>query len=137
VVAEAALGEKIKEFGEDMPKVEKYILLRVIDLFWMNHLDEMNYLRESVKLRAYGHRDPLVEYKREGRDYFDRLLLAIEESAVNGIFKASKMPDGKGEQQQKRYEGRQSSSPSGIKEVGRNDPCPCGSGKKYKRCHGA
>ena len=112
--------EKIKNFG-------KFLMLNVIDNFWMAHLDNMSHLRESVGLRAYGQRDPLVEYKNEGHRLFKKLLedinFAIGETLIKAEFKKSpaSVP---------------TSSELRRGKVGRNDPCPCGSGKKYKKCHG-
>jgi len=86
----------------------------------------MEYLRDSVRLRAYGQQDPLVEYKSEGHKMFQKLLQTIEATIANAIFKAELKPV----TIQPRF-----NQPAKSK-VGRNDPCPCGSGKKYKKCHG-
>ena len=151
----SAYGEKEKDFGEKMPAVEQQTMLRAIDMLWMDHLDQMEHLRDSVRLRAYGQRDPLVEYKHEGSKLFRELQAAIRTQTVNMIFKVSGVP--KQEESKKRQVEFQkpetspiiqndfqssrpspdSLSPVAKKPVtGRNDPCPCGSGKKYKKCHG-
>jgi len=127
--------KKEQETGkENMRQIEKIISLRVLDVFWMEHLENMEYLRESVKLRAYGHLDPLVEYKSEGHKMFQDLLKTIEATTAHTIMKVGvsekPMPAIKQEQQSVPVQ-------SGKAKPGRNDPCPCGSGKKYKKCHGA
>ncbi|MDP3710672.1 MAG: preprotein translocase subunit SecA [bacterium] len=137
--------------NEGIRNIEKVVLLNSIDTLWMDHLDQMEHLRDSVRLRAYGQRDPLVEYKNEGIKLFRELQGAIRAQVVNNIFKvggaprqenfsharevrpevASLMPQ--------KVENFQSPNAvaSGKKEPHRNDPCHCGSGKKFKRCHGA
>jgi len=133
IIKKAGLKEedyekKEKEIGEDkMREVEKIVSLRVLDAFWMEHLENMEHLRDSVRLRAYGQRDPLVEYKTEGHKMFQKLLSMIEASIADMIFKVSLVPESSVPQQ---VVSRPKDS------VGRNDPCPCGSGKKYKKCHG-
>jgi preprotein translocase subunit SecA len=118
---------KEKQLGEkELRGLERFVMLNVIDNFWMAHLDNMSHLRESVGLRAYGQRDPLVEYKNEGHRLFKKLLedidFAIGETLLRAEFRKSPI--------QRRTE-------AGSKnKVGRNDPCSCGSGKKYKKCHG-
>jgi len=139
------------------------IMLQTIDLFWVDHLEMMEYLRSSVSLRAYGQRDPLVEYKTEGlRMYKDmenaianeitRLIQLVSgEIAINntpiqtvGLRADNTLGDqGQSKQGQGVYSGASSDSANFIKsndshsdKIGRNDLCPCGSGKKYKKCHG-
>ncbi|MBI4114358.1 MAG: SEC-C domain-containing protein, partial [Candidatus Niyogibacteria bacterium] len=158
--------EKEKEVGEEnMRQLEKLVLLRTIDELWMDHIEAMEYLRDSVRLRAYGQRDPLVEYKIEGQKMFQQLTSAIEAQVANIIFKVSLMQQPrptKMEEQRpfvaKAMEGNPDikphkhqpviNEPSYTKasegkpaqdqpKIGRNDPCWCGSKKKYKRCHGA
>ena len=99
-------------------------------MLWMNHLEEMESLRDSVRLRAYGQRDPLVEYKSEGHKMFQKLLSMLESSIANTILKANITRE-----PAKNPENRSQTIPA-KEGVGRNDPCPCGSGKKYKKCHG-
>ncbi len=125
--------------------VLKRVILQTIDMFWMDHLDMMDYMRSSVNLRAYGQRDPLVEYKKEGL----RLFKEMEDSVQIEILKlVPQIQPAKGmviEPEPVLVEGRPSegsntasSSQGGVeqKKLGRNEPCWCGSGKKYKNCHG-
>ncbi len=160
-LAKNSYNKKEQEIGtEIMRKIEKAVYLRSIDTFWMNHLDDMDYMREGIGLRGYGQRDPLVEYKREGYLLFQNLLAGIRSSVVNTIFKVGVVKEEplpqKNVLEDAKYQGAQEqpeqfsaakensdakSSPVGQTirnkdEVGRNDPCPCGSGKKYKRCCG-
>lgn len=119
-----------------MTKVERIITLRTLDFFWMDHLDTMEHLRDSVRLRAYGQQDPLVEYKTEGHQLFRKLLGIIESATVQSLFKAEikKEPIPTG--------SPVASFPKTKEKPGRNDPCPCGAkhpdGRpiKYKHCHG-
>jgi preprotein translocase subunit SecA len=138
-----------------MRQVEKFVLLSVIDNLWMDHLDAVENLRQGIGLRGYGQKDPLVEYKNEAYKMFEQLINAIDDEVVHRIYKiqvqAPPMP-----QQEHQHiiaqpagansNGEVSSSvqkpkPAGStidinkKKLGRNDPCWCGSGKKYKRCH--
>lgn len=144
--------EKEKEVGEEnMRKLERIVLLRTVDELWMDHIDTMEYLRDSVRLRAYGQRDPLVEYKIEGQKMFDKLQNSIGTQIANLIFKVTfTRPPGRMEGEEKRPEvaNRPQTTDYGNKKavdrsqsavgnkVGRNDPCPCNSGKKFKKCHG-
>ncbi len=128
-LAKSAYETKEKELGiENMRQAEKIISLRTIDALWLEHLENMEYLRDSVRLRAYGQQDPLVEYKNEGHKMFRQLLNTIDSMVSHTIFKISL--------RQQAPTSNQSATQQ-FKKVGRNDPCPCGSGKKYKRCHGA
>ncbi|MBZ9572221.1 preprotein translocase subunit SecA [Patescibacteria group bacterium] len=137
--------EKEKEVGEErLRQTEKNISLRILDMLWIEHLKNMEHLRDSVRLRAYGRRDPLVEYKNEGHKMFKRLLETIELSIVHTILKISTTP---GAVRARAPISRPVVSSSVLshskpKKVGRNDPCPCGARKpdgrpvKYKHCHG-
>jgi len=119
--------EREKSIGADeMRNLEKFVMLNTIDMFWTAHLDSMTHLRESVGLRAYGQRDPLVEYKNEGHRLFKKLLEDIDNFVAEILLKGEikKAPTSK------------IAESKGKVKVGRNDPCPCGSGKKYKKCHG-
>ena len=127
--------KKEKEIGpERIRQVEKVVALRILDMLWLEHLENMDYLRDSVRLRAYGQRDPLVEYKSEGHKMFQELLNKIEVGIANTILKVSVT-------EQPRQPQPAVVSDSG-KKIGRNDPCPCGAkhsdGRpiKYKHCHG-
>ena len=119
--------KKEKEIEEvNMRQAEKLISLRTLDSLWIEHLENMEYLRDSVRLRAYGQQDPLVEYKNEGHKAFKALLENFEQLTAKYLMSLALAPNQSAPQQQ---------VPSEPK-VGRNDPCPCGSGKKYKKCHG-
>ncbi|MFA4998705.1 MAG: preprotein translocase subunit SecA [Candidatus Paceibacterota bacterium] len=122
-----ALAEKEKELGEHFNSVAKLISLRTLDMLWIEHLENMEYLRDSVRLRAYGQQDPLVEYKNEGHKMFRNLLSTMESMTASTILKV-------GLTQTPQRAPNQPISNKSNQEVGRNDPCPCGSGKKYKRC---
>jgi len=155
-IADGAYAQREKQVGEEaMRNLERMLFLRVVDELWVDHLEQMEYLRDSVRLRAYGQRDPLVEYKIEGQKMFNQLQAAISSQVANLIFKVSFIQkptpisieekkenwlaasDGESVSSQMQQEAtRQTPSAHGPK-VGRNDPCPCGSGKKYKKCHGA
>jgi len=122
--------EKEKELGaENMKQMEKAVCLRVLDMLWQEHLSYMDHIRDSVRLRAYGGRDPLVEYKNEGHKAFGMLLATIDANIAENILKAGVQVNQKPVQQSRAVE-------SGKQKIGRNDLCPCGSGKKYKHCHG-
>jgi len=142
----AALGE-----AEFYPPVRR-LLLQSTDLFWVEHLEAMDYIRSSVRLRAYGQRDPLVEYKKEGLLLFKRMEQSAREQALKllpnigaGAFVADEKAMRETQKKMHLISGDESApAKSGSSEnsgafakVGRNDDCPCGSGKKYKKCHGA
>jgi len=121
-------NQREQELGPDnMRLAERLVMLRVIDRLWMNHLTDMEHLRQGIGLRAVGQEQPLVVYKREGHASFEALLAGIQHDVVHSIYHVSIAK----EAPQKRKEA----VPVG-KKVGRNDPCPCGSGKKYKHCCG-
>ncbi len=126
--------------------VEKAFYLRAIDQLWMDHLDQIGYLREGIGLRGYAQRDPLVEYKREGFEMFTQLMASIQRQVVYNIYKMSKVrkvaPTAMQKQNQKLQGAKKNMGQATTgtivnkDRVGRNEPCPCGSGKKYKKCHG-
>ncbi len=120
------LREKDQGPGQ-MRLLERLVMLRVIDDHWKEHLTAMDHLRQSVSLQSVRQIDPLVVYKKEGGAYFDSLMAGIQHAIVHTIFKVSI--------EKKELPARRPSPAPGQK-VGRNDPCPCGSGKKYKHCHG-
>ncbi|MDD5098454.1 MAG: preprotein translocase subunit SecA, partial [Candidatus Pacebacteria bacterium] len=127
-------NKKEQELGVDnMNQVNKVASLRVLDTLWIEHLENMESLRDSVRLRAFGQRDPLVEYKKEGFKMFNELLSNYESVLANTIMKAALNTNGK--QTQTEEASKRSDVVKG-EEIGRNDPCPCGSGKKYKKCCG-
>jgi len=124
-------NKKEKEVGEEnMRKIEKFVSLQVLDNFWIEHLENMERLRDSVRLRAYGQQDPLVEYKKEGHSMFKRLLATVDAVTANAVFQAKIQ---KGPEIPMRQVQARAQRPGAAK-LGRNDPCPCGSGRKYKKC---
>ena len=134
-------SEKEAEFGDVMREVERVILLRVVDQKWMDHIDNMEQLRQGINLRAYAQRDPVVEYKFEAMDMFDEMIAVIKEDTVKHLFHV--VPQTRIERTQVAKpvsenlggDGTVKKQPVRRKvEIGRNDPCPCGSGKKYKHC---
>jgi len=146
-----SLFEKRKqELGEDFYVIVRTLMLQVMDMLWVGHLEVMEHTRSSVRLRAYGQHDPLVEYKNEGLRLFRELEAAIKTHITHLILKTDKKPIRKMEKTEEVHPSKSVlgdvadtkqlnaiSSAKDNKKVGRNDPCSCGSGKKYKRCHGA
>jgi len=151
--------------SEQFNRIIKFLSLRVIDRKWMNHLDNMDQLRQGIGLRAYGQKDPLTEYKFESFDMFNELTASIREDIVETAFKVElkdrrENAEEKLNQRQLSYSSPQAALEGGAagsggssknssgdgsigkntivkdEEPGRNDPCPCGSGKKYKKCCG-
>ncbi|WP_100010428.1 preprotein translocase subunit SecA [Lentibacillus sediminis] len=131
---------------EQMREFEKVIVLRTVDTKWMDHIDQMDQLRQGIHLRAYGQTDPLREYQLEGFSMFEVMIENIEEEVSKYIMKAQIRENLQREEVVKNTQavsGGQDDKPKRKKpfvkkqNVGRNDPCPCGSGKKYKNCHGA
>ncbi len=126
--------------------IEKDMLIHAIDALWMEHLEAIEHLRAGIGLRGYGQRDPLVEYKKESFRLFSELISLINKEVVYAIYKIGAAPS-RSTQQKSMPKNLQYSAPiktgdaaqqqSEKSKVGRNDPCPCDSGKKYKRCHGA
>jgi len=137
--------EKEEEITEErMREVERAILLRIVDLHWIDHIDAMDDLKQGIGLRAIGQVDPVMAYKMEGFEMFDEMIANIQEETVKALFHATI----KTETERKVVAKITNTSGTGDatltkkpaksdKKVGRNDPCPCGSGKKYKKCHGA
>ncbi len=127
-LTEEDYNKKETEIGkENMHGMVRIVCLRVLDMIWQEHLSYMDHVRDSVRLRAYGGRDPLVEYKNEGHKAFGQLLATIDANIAENILKA-------GLQVQAKQPVQSHAVESGKKEIGRNDECPCGSGKKYKKC---
>ncbi len=128
------------QVGADMMRqIEKYAYLGSIDHLWMDHIDHIDDLREGVELRAYGQRDPLVEFKNEAYSLFENLVIRINEELSRRLFRIGiGVPQPEIPLSQAR-ENIDKSDMTGVvepkKKIGRNDPCPCGSGKKYKHCH--
>ncbi|WP_099222611.1 preprotein translocase subunit SecA [Listeria costaricensis] len=150
---EAYILDKIKEAydakeellpEEQFNEFQKVVLLRVVDTKWVDHIDAMDHLRDGIHLRAYGQIDPLREYQSEGYEMFEQMVSSIDEDVARYIMKAEirqnlereqvakgeAVDPGEGKPEAKRQPVRKD------KHIGRNDPCPCGSGKKYKNCHG-
>ena len=148
VDARKAYEKRESEIGAPiMRELERKILLSVLDKKWREHLYEMDYLQEGIGLRAMAQRDPLVEYQREGYDLFSAMMDAVKEQLVCHLFSAEVQVEGdqvgaKGltptpaPTSQLQYSAADIEAPASG-ETSRNAPCPCGSGKKYKRCHGA
>jgi preprotein translocase subunit SecA len=129
-----------------MRQVERIVMLSVIDNLWMNHLDAMDNLRQGIGLRGYAQKDPLVEYKNEGYTMFESLMWAIDDDIVHRIFKVQIQQQNPLPQQHVRAvtnrpagevsEDKNKSKKTAVQaKLGRNDPCWCGSGKKFKKCH--
>ena len=139
-VREAQIG------SDDMRVLERLLMLRTVDIHWLHHLTAMDNLRQGIGLQAYGQRDPLVMYKTEGSRMFQELLDRIQRDIVHAVYQVSLSPAREtrksGAQERSSpmaaVSGQQKNAlPVGGRKTGRNEPCPCGSGKKYKRCHGA
>ena len=129
------LSEKEREFGkEDFANAERNLLLRVIDMLWTDHLEAMDYMRSSVNLRAYGQRDPLIEYKNEGARMFKQMEDSMGDTFVKLILNVQKTQGMKNEEST--FRNSKLEIRNSRPKVGRNAPCPCGSGKKYKKCCG-
>ncbi len=153
------MRERVREFyeakeqdigSETMRQIERYVMLQTLDFLWKDHLLSMDHLREGIGLRGYAQRDPLHEYKREGFDMFSSLMNRLADDICEKLFRVQpvsesdmerlerrrrieqqRMTLSRGEEEEKKKPVRRQE-----KKVGRNDPCPCGSGKKYKKCCG-
>ncbi len=150
-VARQAYENQATLFGdEEMARVERFIVLQTLDNLWKDHLLNMDHLREGIGLRGYGQKDPLQEYRREGYDMFMAMIQRFREESISLLLRIRPMRERETEeleasrrkQQQRMSYGRGDGDdkPKTVKrkgqKVGRNDPCPCGSGKKYKKCCG-
>ncbi|MEK6577275.1 MAG: SEC-C metal-binding domain-containing protein, partial [Nitrospirota bacterium] len=147
-MVEAAYTKKEEEFGQEvLRQIERMVMLRVIDSNWKDHLLSMDYLKEGIGLRGYGQKDPLIEYKREGFDLFSDMIERIKSDAITNLFRIQKVSEPQktassvhGREQ--KWQTNRGDTPAQKtvhrdgKKTGRNDPCICGSGKKYKRCCG-
>ncbi len=124
---------------EILRQIERWVSLQVIDSYWMDHLDAIDDLREGIGLRGYGQRDPLVEYKNEAFTMFERLVASIDSEIVHRIYKVQVATAPPPMQQQQVNTNSEPATPTPVvnkgKKLGRNDPCWCGSGKKWKKCH--
>jgi len=139
--------KKEEEIGSPlMREIERVVMLRVVDEYWMDHIDAMHELRQGIGLRAFAQTDPVVAYKREGFEMFEQMVNAIREETVRRVFLARiKKEESVKREAVAKVTGESGAGDGSIKQqpvrrgekVGRNDPCPCGSGKKYKKCCGA
>ncbi|MCX7831347.1 MAG: preprotein translocase subunit SecA [Actinobacteria bacterium] len=137
----SALIEKYRKKKEELTsevsaEVERIILLRTIDYWWREHLYDMDYLKEGINLRAYGQKDPLVEYKIEGYKLFQNTMQMIQEQSLMYFYNVQVAVEDISKEKKESSRGTQKLTASSSRKVGRNDPCPCGSGLKYKKCCG-
>ena len=143
--AEHAYDDKAHQLGTLMPQAERLTLLRAVDNHWIRHLTDLDGLREGIGLRAFGQHNPLVSYKKEAAEMYDAMLASIRSQVARDIYRvqvgqpaaapaarrlSTSAPASSGK-------GRQPVRSVASDSIGRNQPCPCGSGKKYKHCHGA
>ena len=135
--------ERYREEGVNFSEVERIVFLKNIDNKWIDHIDSMDQLRKGISLRGYGNVDPVIEYKKEGFEMFEDLTASIQDDTVTLLLKAElrKVPQMKQEEKKDLITNKEGSTTpnymkKGKQEIGRNDPCPCGSGKKYKNCCG-
>ncbi len=152
-MAEESYAQRERLFGEaNMRELEKIIMLRVVDNRWMEHLDRMDMLREGIGLLAYGQRNPLIEYKIKGHEMFGQMIDSIQNDIASLIFRVNIITQEQQEAMEREAQQRMAAarqthgdeSDAAVRKqpvkntgkVGRNDPCPCGSGKKYKNCCG-
>ncbi|MFA6433233.1 MAG: preprotein translocase subunit SecA [Elusimicrobiales bacterium] len=159
---EKAYENRVREFSErgmNFNEMQRVLLLQIIDHIWKNHLYDLDHLKKGVGLRAYGQKDPLIEYQRESYDMFEKMLARVRDQMVEYVFRVQLPPaaaarpivtregaaEGRtaGDDRSGAAQGGNLTSKKKQQEkyanlkAGRNDPCPCGSGKKYKKCHGA
>ena len=127
-----------------MRELERVVMLRVVDEYWMDHIDAMTDLRQGIRLRAYAQTDPIIAYKQESLHMFEEMIDAIQDETIRRLYSfqvkarteikrervASGITEGVG------GDGTVKRQPRRVEKIGRNDPCPCGSGKKYKHCCG-
>ena len=132
-----------KEVGVDFSMFERLILLRVVDSLWMDHIDQMQILRNEIGLQAYGQRNPVVEYKRQGFEMFDNMVDRIHDDVTAFLLNAKieinrqpQMPKQRAFKPTEVLDNAPKNPVTKEREIGRNDTCPCGSGKKYKNCCG-
>ncbi len=155
---EAKYTDREERLGSELIRLlERDVMLRVVDHSWKDHLLALDHVKEGISLRGYGQRDPLNEYKKESYDLFEAMKERVEDTIVKTLFRLEPVSEEKLAEEQQRRAARQpaqvqfSAPPKTaapprpqaqvvkkeLDKVGRNDPCPCGSGKKYKKCHGA
>ena len=144
--AEKLYAEKQEMFGDKMPELERVVLLRNVDSYWMEHIDNMDQLKNGIHLRAYGQHDPVVTYRIEGFEMFDQMVNAIREDTARMLLtvrirreeepKREQVMKATGESGGDGSEKGRTVRKTAAQKIGRNDPCPCGSGLKYKKCCG-
>jgi preprotein translocase subunit SecA len=141
--AMTAYAHQEEAFGDQIREIERIVLLQTVDRKWMDHIDAMDQLRRGIGLRAMGQEDPVRAYQNEGYDMFNAMTESIREETVKTIYRVR--PQRKMERKQVAKitgtsGGEAPAKPKTVvrknKKIGRNDPCPCGSGKKYKKCCG-
>ena len=143
-MAKKLYQEREEKFGEQiMRELERVVLLKNVDAKWMDHIDAMEELKRGIRLRAYGHHDPVVEYRLEGFDMFDEMIASIREDTARMMLTVQLRTEEEPKREQVAKPTATSSDGTDGghtvrkgKKIGRNDPCPCGSGKKYKKCCG-
>ncbi len=140
-IANERYAQQEEVFGDNMREIERVMMLRVVDTLWMDHLDEMEHVKREIGLRAYGQHDPAVEYRNVGSELYEDMLDSIKRDTVRYVLSVQPRAQIKREQVAKPIDtgsdGSLKNTGFRAKKVpGRNDPCPCGSGKKYKQCCG-
>ena len=143
--AAAYYQQKEDEFTPPvMREVERVVLLRVVDEYWMEHIDAMSDLRQGIRLRAYAQTDPIIAYKKESLEMFEEMIAAIQDETVRRLYSVRLQKNEEVKRQRVANatsesvggDGTVKKQPRRVQKIGRNDPCPCGSGKKYKNCCG-
>lgn len=156
--ATAIYEDKCEQFGDTLRELERVVMLKVVDQKWMEHIDNMDELKRGVGLRAYGQKDPIVVYREEGSNMFDEMIVDIKFDVAKLLMHATKRDEGQSRKETAKItdaklqekaaielvDGKLSPKEGGVNKtivneepkIGRNDPCPCGSGKKYKNCCG-
>ena len=141
--AEIAKAKEANPNFPDMRELERVVMLQVVDEYWMEHIDAMQDLRQGIRLRAYAQTNPVDAYKNESLHMFEEMIAAIQEETIRRLFSVRIRSDQEVKRRQVaaritegRGDGTVKKQPRRVQKVGRNDPCPCGSGKKYKRCCG-
>ena len=141
--AAAYYQQKEDEFTSPvMREVERVVLLRVVDEYWMEHIDAMSDLRQGIRLRAYAQTDPIIAYKKESLEMFEEMIAAIQDETVRRLYSVRLQKNEEVKRQRVANatsesvggDGTVKKQPRKVKKIGRNEPCPCGSGKKYKKC---
>ena len=143
--AEAYYAHKEQELTPElMREAVRVVLLRVVDEYWMDHIDAMQELRQGIRLRAYAQTDPIIAYKKESLEMFEEMIAAIQDDTVRRLYslrlrkeeEVKRQRVASGMSESVGGDGTVKKQPRRVKKIGRNDPCPCGSGKKYKNCCG-